>query len=272
MSLNNEKPNQTKKDIFSTLRKMWSRGNKSSFLFCKELERVAANVASHESLTGFYSELNLSTRHAQKLRKVGREFRHYKSAQVDAFSISHLVRMASIPEIGRYIIDNKITVTVCDLDTITVCKDDFQPKLFSNARDFQVRLRAIKRALAISAKITDDSVSDPTEQEANEEKESLDNIDRSSDSLAVKCEKIRKSREDVEEKLAFIRTMFAKLYAESWKEQISLHSYLASYLNLELFEKDLKTIKKVVTDLQAELLDKHDVDIEEVGLQSTRRM
>lgn len=248
---------QTNLTDIESLEKHWQNGKNSTFTFCKLLHTIILKKkVKAELLKGFYAKFNISERQIQRLKKVGEVFSDYTSDHVVAYGISHLTRLAYLDSIGRYIIDSKISVTVEDLDIISINREVFHPFKYSNVEEF---LRILDRIKTPPIEIVHAS------NECDVGKKILD----------IHCNRLVKKSEHIDESIRLIELAVRSLFSRAQHEEISVTELVGEGLDLVEFEKVIDDFISRLSGVKVKLLNKtkiHRDEEEDKGGISSARM
>lgn len=119
----NSKVNSIKKTSLKIVEDLFKSGNLSQFKGCVELYRLyESGKINRRELSKFYSNIGVSKDYGGRLKRVGKELGHFSGDHVSAYSLSHLVRLAALGDLGIQLITWKIVYKVEILDFISVNK------------------------------------------------------------------------------------------------------------------------------------------------------
>lgn len=124
-------------DDFTEVRTAFMNGNLHIFDGCKKLHLIVEKrKEDSSSVVEFYKSMGWSKDYGGRLCKVGRVFKSYTGAQMSAYGISQLTRMAALEDLGRFIADQKLCLTCEDLDLIKKFESHFPSRQLPDVNDF----------------------------------------------------------------------------------------------------------------------------------------
>ena len=258
--------NNVTDEALSTLMRLWQSGNKYSFLFCKELHVSIENKkVDGESLTEFYKMFNISKRHVERMKKVGQVFRKYRSDQMVAYSISHLTRLASLEETGKFIVNNKMKLVVDDLDRIKKYEARFNQRNYSCPADFISILKSVEKEDGAESQSFESDPGKGIEPNLGGKKGEDGADDEPSLSVHEKqVLKLKSKRQLVEESLTAIKRLIEVFMIDAREEQETVCQYLEGSIDLTVFESELDEYQKTITEIKL-LLGKKNLKVDTEG-------
>lgn len=240
---------------------LWSIGAGAKFQFCIELNKIVdAKKVKKKSLKAFYKSIGVTSRYAQKLKIVGQVYRHYSSVQVDAYSISQLIRMAALNETGKYIVDSKLRFKVKELDLIASSLTEYHPSNFIHPKEFELKLADhLKSIVPKRRNVGEGKGEEPPEDEDSDaeqnpaNKPGRDHLGRKIQGKSI-FERILSKCEIMEHEITMINSLISTVRKKSIEHQVSFVKYTQNEFDLEGFIKDVANwiirLNKILRDLE----------------------